>query len=81
MEPSNEPYSISKLRANLYQAVDHVLETGEPITIKRHGRIVRLTPDAPRGKLANLRPHPGFLKGDVDDIVHMDWSGEWHPFL
>jgi prevent-host-death family protein len=78
---SEQPFSISKLRANLYQVIDRVLETGEPVVVERHGRRVRLVPDAPHSKLASLEPHPDYLNGDPDDIVHMDWSGEWHPFL
>lgn len=78
---ADKPYSVSKLRSNLYQVLDQVLETGEPAVVKRHGRTVRLVPDAPQDKLANLEPHPDYLKGDPDDIVHMDWSGEWRPFL
>jgi hypothetical protein len=25
-------------------------------------------------KLGNLDPHPGYLRCDPDEIVHMDWS-------
>jgi prevent-host-death family protein len=76
---SEQSFSISKLRANLYQVIDRVLETGEPVVVERRGRRVRLVPEQPGSKLANLRPHPDFIKGDPDDFIHMDWSGEWKP--
>lgn len=74
-----KPYSISRLRANLYQVVDRVLETGEPVEIERHGRRVRIVSVESAGRLAALRPHPGYIEGDPESLVHMDWSDEWKP--
>lgn len=69
----------SELRANLYRLLDEVLETGIPLEIERKGRRLRIVPDPPVSKLDRLEPHPGFLKGDPEDIVEMDWSGYRNP--
>lgn len=70
-------YSISALRANLYRLLDRVLETGEPLEIERKGARLRIATLEGGDRLARLRPHPGYLPGDPEDIVHLDWSGEW----
>jgi len=73
--------TASKLRADIYRILDQVLETGVPVEIERGGRILKLVPadGPPRGKLDRLDAHPGFLPGDPEEIVHVDWSGEWQP--
>ena len=70
-------YSVSALRANLYRLLDRVLETGEPLEIERNVARLRTAPLERPGRLERLRPHPGFLRGDPDEIVHLDWSDEW----
>ena len=74
--------TATALRANLYRVLDQVLETGEPVEVERKGRRVRLIPvEAPPAAdlLARLQPHPGYIVGDPDDIVHLDWSDTWKP--
>jgi hypothetical protein len=73
--------TASKLRENIYKILDQVLETGAPVDIERRGRRLRIVPaDAPRrGKLDRLRPHAKAIAGDPEDLVHLDWSGEWKP--
>jgi hypothetical protein len=73
--------TASKLRENIYRILDRVLETGVPVEIVREGRrlqIVRVE-EEPAGKLRNLEPHPDALVGDPEELVHLDWSGEWRP--
>ena len=71
--------SVTKLRENAYSLVDEVLKTGRPLTIERKGRKLRLIPERPVSKLAGLRRRKSAIKGDPEDLVHMDWSGEWQP--
>jgi antitoxin (DNA-binding transcriptional repressor) of toxin-antitoxin stability system len=68
----------SALRENLYRILDEVLETGVPIEIKHRGKILRIAPAETRSKLDNLRPRP-YLLADPEELVHLDWSEEWHP--
>ena len=68
----------SRLRENLYRILDHILDTGKPVEIKRKGRRLKIVPEQER-KLSLLKPHPGYLNTDPDELVHMDWSHEWRP--
>ena len=65
--------SASKLRENIYQLLDQVLETGTPLEINRKGRKLKIVPVKGESKLGSLERHDG----DPDDIVHLDWSDEW----
>ena len=69
--------SLTKVRADLYKIVDKVLETGTPVEIERRGKRVRIVPVRIGSKLDNLVKRPGTIAGDPEDLVHMDWSGEW----
>ncbi len=71
------PVTASELRANIYRLLDQVLETGEPLEIERNGRRLRVVPDQRPSKLDRLVPHPGTVVGDLEDIIHMDWSVYW----
>ena len=73
--------TASKLRENIYRILDRVLETGIPVEIVREGRRLRIVrvDEEPVGKLRNLEPHPDALVGDPEELVHLDWSGEWRP--
>lgn len=73
-----EHFSPTQLRANLYRILDRAIESGETVEVERKGRRVRIIAEQD-GKLDLLKPHPGYLKGVAEDIVHMDWSGEWRP--
>ena len=73
--------TASKLRENIYQLLDQVLETGAPVEIERRGRRLKIIPadEPPRAKLDRLESHPGAILGDPEDLVHLDWSAEWKP--
>ena len=75
----SKPYSVSRLRANLYRLLDRVLDTGVPLEVERKGRRLRILPADSGGRLGNLRPHPEYLAADPDSLVHLDWSEEWRP--
>ena len=66
------------LRKNLYRMLDRVIETGVPLEIDRDGTILRIVPPSNRGKLDDLEPRE-YLRGDPEDLVHLDWSEEWSP--
>jgi hypothetical protein len=73
--------TASKLRENIYKILDQVLATGVPAEISRAGRRLRIVPveDPPSRRLDRLQPQPDALVGDPEDLVHLDWSGEWKP--
>jgi hypothetical protein len=73
--------TASKLRANVYRLLDEVLETGKPLEIERNGKLLVIAPKAVKrkgSKLDNL-PQRGFIIGDPDELIHIDWSSEWNP--
>ncbi len=68
----------SSLRENIYRILDQVLETGVPVEIERRGKILKIIPSETRSKLENLKARP-YLLSDAEELVHLDWSGEWRP--
>ncbi|MFA7343258.1 MAG: hypothetical protein WC003_03035 [Terrimicrobiaceae bacterium] len=70
--------SSTKLRENIYRLLDESLKTGEEIEVRRKGRSLRIIPEPPASRLALLRHRPT-IKGDAEELVHLDWSGEWKP--
>jgi hypothetical protein len=73
------PMTASQLRQNIYRTLDQIIETGVPLEIERKGAILRIVPEAPRRKLANLKRRDGYLLCDPEDLVDLDWSHEWQP--
>ena len=71
--------TASELRANIYRIIDRVIRTGEPVVIRRRSDRVRIVPAERRSKLARLEKRDDYIEGDPNDLVHLDWSGEWKP--
>lgn len=74
------PITASKLRNDIYNLLDQVLATGQPLEVELKGRQLLILPADKVGKLARLVPHD-CLAGDPDDLVHLDWSSEWRDAL
>lgn len=72
------PLTASKLQTDTYQILDQIIETGVPVEIEHHGKILKILFDRSPKSLDNLEKRD-FLRGDPEDIVHMDWSKEWQP--
>ena len=76
--------SATKLRSELYQVLDRVLETGEPVEVVRGKGTVVLRPKAsprPGRRKRSGKPNPDVVVGNPDDLVHFDWAAHWKPFL
>lgn len=43
--------TVTELRSNIYQVVDHVLDTGEPCEVMRDGRAVIIMPKKSKKKM------------------------------
>jgi predicted pyridoxine 5'-phosphate oxidase superfamily flavin-nucleotide-binding protein len=69
--------SAEKLKEDLVDVLDEVLETGIPVEIERKGHILKIVAERTGNKLDNLAPHDAIV-GDPESIVHIDWSKEWH---
>ncbi len=75
------PITASKLRENVYRILDEALETGQPIEVLRKGKVLKIVPPEKPKKniLENLKKRPGWIKGDPEDLVSIDWSHYWNP--
>jgi len=71
--------TATKLRQNLYRILDRVAETGETVEIVRGDKVLRIAVASPRQKMKRLVSRKDYLKGDPDEIVHMDWTDQWKP--
>lgn len=71
--------TVTELRANIYRLIDEVIETGQPLIVERNGHQVVIERSLVESKLANLVARPDFIKGDPEDLVHLDWYDEWKP--
>ena len=70
--------TASKLRENIYRVLDEVLATGQPVEIERNGRRLFIIADDRPSRLALLVNRSDVVVGDSADLVHLDWSSEWH---
>jgi len=71
------PVTASQLRQDVYQLLDRVLETGEPLEIVRKGRTLRLIADPLKPRLDLIRPDVDLIVGDPEDLVGLGWAEEW----
>ncbi len=71
--------TASKLRANIYRMLDEILETGQPLEIERNGRTLVIAPKEEQSIWDRLPRREGFIVGDPDELIHIDWSSEWNP--
>jgi hypothetical protein len=70
--------TITELRRNIYKIFDEVVETGRQIVITRKGKKIKISREPEGGKLELLKDPPSKVcKGDSDEIISIDWSGEW----
>lgn len=71
--------TASQLRADVYNLLDRVLETGEPIEIERGGRLLRIVSARAGSWVDRLPVREGVVVGNPDDLVSLDWSSQWEP--
>lgn len=70
--------TASVLRKNIYHLLDEVLATGKALEVTRKSGTVKIIAEQSSPKMARLKKHD-CMKGDPEDLVHSDWSGEWQP--
>jgi hypothetical protein len=71
--------TATKLRADIYRLLDEVLETGQPLEIERNGETLVIAPKQELSLWDRLPRREGFIVGDPDELIHVDWSSEWNP--
>ena len=67
------------LRKNLFRTLDKVARTGRSVEVESKGRRFRITALNRADRFAALAKHPDVFSGDLDDLVKIDWMGEWRP--
>lgn len=75
---AGKPLRATALRQDLYRILERIAATGEPAVVERNGRAFKITAVPATRELAVL-PQADLIIGDPDDLVHIDWSGEWKP--
>lgn len=73
--------SPAELRDQFFCILDQVAETGEPVDVIVNGKKLRIVATDERTRtfaFDALTPHPESFSGNLDDVVQMDWSAEWH---
>jgi len=68
--------SATRLRQNLYQILDQVLEKGIQVEIERKGHILKIVPEHPVNKIDSLENH-NVIEGKPESIIHMNWQKYW----
>jgi len=71
--------TATKLRADIYRMLDEILATGHPLEIERNGKTLVIAPKAKSSIWDRLPRREGFIVGDPDELIHVDWSSEWNP--
>jgi len=71
--------TASRLRADIYRMLDEVLETGQPLEVERNGKTLVIAPKEEKSIWERLPRREGFIVGDPDELIHIDWSSEWDP--
>ena len=66
----------TQLRANIYNLLDEVLETGLPLEIKKGDKRLIIIPVDKVDKFKNLISRPEVIQGDPDDLVEINWVDE-----
>jgi hypothetical protein len=71
--------SLTQLRANLYQWIDELIATGEPIEIERKGTRIKITVvgNMATPKKKTFIKRPNICVGNPEELIHMDWMKEW----
>ena len=70
--------NLTQLRNNLYQCIDELISTGEPLYIQRKGVRIKILVEKPVAATTKKFPkHANVYVGNSEDLVQMDWSSEW----
>jgi hypothetical protein len=69
--------TATRLRQDIYNILDNVIETGIPVEIERKGGKLKIFPEKRKNKLDNLKKRE-LVVGDPEAIINIDWMKEWN---
>lgn len=73
--------TATDLRRGLFKTLDQVIATGEPVEVQRAAGRVRLVSANTTRRLDRLRPHPGTIVGEAEELVGVTWAAAWQPLV
>jgi len=80
MKGANMVVTPSKLRENLYNLLDSVIEKGELLEISRKGKLLRIVPEQRPSRLDKIVAKNITTTSD-DELINTPWESEWKPFI
>lgn len=69
--------TATRLRQDIYNILDRVIETGIPVEIVRRKGKLKIVPEKKKNKLDNLKKRE-LVVGDPEAIINIDWMKEWN---
>lgn len=72
--------TITQFRKDVYRLFDRTLKSGEPLKVTCKGGILLLVPPKPKPFAERLKKR-AVLCCAPEEIIHMDWSKQWKPFI
>ena len=69
-------YKATALRQNLYNILDSVIDSGQPVEIERRGHRLLIMPEKRSSIWDRLEPH-SIVNGDPADLVSSSWDQIW----
>lgn len=69
--------SLTELRADLYNKIDHLIDTGESIEIERKGHLIKVISIKPYSKLKRLIRRNNVITDPSDELIGNKWLNEW----
>lgn len=64
----------TQLRANIYQLLEEILNTGIPLEINKGGQKLRIVPVEKVDKFQNLVSRPEVIQGEPEALVDIHWA-------
>jgi len=71
-----KPITPSALRADIYNILDQVLETGKAVVIERNGKRLRIVPEESESQVAGFFVSNDLVIGDPDELDKISWDKE-----
>jgi hypothetical protein len=66
----------TQLRANIYNLLDEVLETGIPLEIRKGDKKLKIVPLETVDKFQYLVSRPEVIKGGLETLAEISWEDE-----
>ncbi len=66
----------TQLRADIYNLLDEVLETGIPLEVRKGDKKLTIVPKEKVDKFQNLIYRPDIIQGDPEELVDLSWEEE-----